>query len=345
MTEARNPITVGGSGNGGRMLDVLGMDEVEERAYRRLVTLPSESAGALADGLGLELGSAAAALAALEEKGLVARSVAEPGHFVASPPAVALGSLIVQRQEDLRQAQLELSALAESYRGGASERTLTDVIDVVRGPQAVAQRFAQLQRGAKREVLALVKSSVALVSAEENVDEEVALGRGVTYKVVLERAAFEKPGFFDLVTESVQAGEQVRVRESVPLRLVVADRQLALLPLFPTGDDIGGGALLVHPSGLLDALLALYDLVWEQSNPVLPSGDGPVVTDPEAIDTTDRHVLALLLHGLTDQAIGSQLGMSLRTVQRRVHQLMERAGVATRFQLGHAAALRGWVAG
>jgi hypothetical protein len=37
--------------------------------------------------------------------------------------------------------------------------------------------------------------------------------------------------------------------------------------------------------------------------------------------------------------------MSLRTVQRRVHQLMERAAVTTRFQLGHAAAQRGWVTG
>lgn len=326
------------------MLDVLGMDELEERAYRRLVTLPSESADDLAGELGLELGAAAAALAALEEKGLVARSIAEPGHFVASPPAVALGSLIVQRQEDLRHAELELSALAEAYRGGASERTLTDVIDVVRGPQAVAQRFAQLQRGAKREVLALVKSSVALVSAEENVDEETALGRGVKYQVVLERAALDKPGFFDRVTESVHAGEEVRVRDTVPLRLVVADRQLALLPLLPTGDDLGGGALLVHPSGLLDALLALYDLVWAQSNPMLPSGAGIAEADLEAIDQVDRHVLALLLHGLTDQAIGGQLGMSLRSVQRRVHQLMERAGVATRFQLGHAASQRGWVA-
>jgi DNA-binding NarL/FixJ family response regulator len=56
-------------------------------------------------------------------------------------------------------------------------------------------------------------------------------------------------------------------------------------------------------------------------------------------------MLNMLLAGLTDQAIGGQLAMSLRTVQRRVHQLMNRAGVATRFQLGHEAALRGWLAG
>jgi predicted transcriptional regulator len=309
------------------------------------VELPSESAQALAANVEASVSAIGAALETLESKGLVARSMATPDHFVASPPAVALGSLIVQRQEEIRRAQLELGSLTERYRGAAAERTHTDVIDVVRGPQAVAQRFAQLQRGAKREVLALVKSTVALVSAEENVDEEVALGRGVTYQVVLERAAFDKPGFFGMVEESVNAGELVRVADTVPLRLVVADRELALLPLLTSGDDdLGAGALLVHPSGLLDALVSLFDFVWTQANPIVATDSGAREVAADQIDEVDSRVLALLLAGLTDQAIGGQLGLSLRTVQRRVHQLMDRAGVATRFQLGHEAARRRWLA-
>ena len=59
--------------------------------------------------------------------------------------------------------------------------------------------------------------------------------------------------------------------------------------------------------------------------------------------TSTRRSSALLLAGLTDQAIGNQLGLSLRTVQRRVSQLMERARVATRLQLGHEAGRRGWL--
>ena len=53
-------------------------------------------------------------------------------------------------------------------------------------------------------------------------------------------------------------------------------------------------------------------------------------------------VLALLLGGLTDQAVAGQLGLSLRTVQRRISQLMIKAGVATRIQLGWYAARKGW---
>ncbi|MGZ0150289.1 helix-turn-helix domain-containing protein [Kribbella sp. WER1] len=325
------------------MLDVLGLEAIEESAYRRLITLPSESVEELAAALRVETSDLAAALDGLEEKGLVARSTATPGHFVASPPALALGSLIVQRQEDIRRAQLELGRLAEQYRGVMADRSDTDVIEVVRGAQAVAQRFGQMQRGASDEVLALVKASVAVVSADENVDEDAALARGVTYRVVVERAAFAKPGFVDLVAESVKAGEQIRVTGDLPLRLIVADRSLALLPLAPTAADSAGGALLVHPSGLLDALLHLFDLIWAGANEVLPAENGTTELSADRLDDLDTRILTLLLAGLTDQAIGGQLGLSLRTVQRRVSNLMDRAQVVTRFQLGHEAARRGWL--
>ena len=326
------------------MLDVLGLDATEEGAYRRLVALPSASAEDLAEVMTSSVSALATALSALEDKGLVARSTGQPGHFVASPPSLALGSLIVQREEEIRRAQLELGRLTEQYRGSVADRTGTDVVDVVRGSRAVADRFAQMQRGASSEVVALVKTSVAVVTAEENTaSEDVAVARGVAYRVVLERSAFERPGFMDRVVDSISAGESVRVTDSLPLRLVIADRSLALLPLAPTASDSGGGALLVHESGLLDALLHLFDLVWASSNEVVPSASGVSVLDADRIEDVDARILTLLLAGLTDQAIGGQLGMSLRTVQRRVSGLMDRASVVTRFQLGHEACRRGWV--
>lgn len=225
------------------MFDVLGLDAMEEGAYRRLLQVPSASVQSLAVAMIADESQVFEALKALEEKGLVARSTASPSHFVASPPDLGLGSLIVSRQEDIRRVQLELARLTEQYRATNAGRTDTEVVDVVRGRQAVAQRFAQLQRGAKQEVLALVKSTVAVVSAEQNVDEDIAVERGVKYRVVQERAAFERPGFLDLVRKSLQAGELVRVVSEVPLRLVIADRSLALVPLMNAADAPAGALL------------------------------------------------------------------------------------------------------
>ncbi len=326
------------------MLSVLGLDEAEERAYRRLIQVPSGSADDLVALLGCGPAQAEAVLTALETKGLVARSTGKADRFVASPPQVALGALVVERQEDLRRAQHELGALAEAYRGTALDRTVSDVVDVVLGSQAVAQRFAQLQRSARHEILLLAKSEYVVVQPEDNDDETLAVARGVTYKVALERANLDREGFFPEVTDSIRNGVEVRVAHSIPVRLLIADGELALVPLPSAGDrNPGGGALLIHPSGLLDALKAVFALVWESASVLVVSGDSLDQVGGDRLQAIDAQVLSLLLAGLTDQAIGGQLGLSLRTVQRRVRLLMDRAQVDTRLQLGYQARRRGWL--
>jgi DNA-binding NarL/FixJ family response regulator len=50
--------------------------------------------------------------------------------------------------------------------------------------------------------------------------------------------------------------------------------------------------------------------------------------------------MALLIAGLTDTASARHLGVSLRTVQRRVAALLDELGVQTRFQAGAKLAFR-----
>src|SRR5262245_22285278 len=110
------------------VLDVLGLDRAEERAYRQLIELPSGDAEELATLLGVDWSHAVALLTSLEAKGLVARTTTGRDRYVASPPAVALGALVVQRQEELKRAQLELAALTDTYRGGSGRRSVHDAI-------------------------------------------------------------------------------------------------------------------------------------------------------------------------------------------------------------------------
>jgi DNA-binding CsgD family transcriptional regulator len=132
---------------------------------------------------------------------------------------------------------------------------------------------------------------------------------------------------------------QVRVARTLPIRLVIVDRELALVPM--AGDT--HGALLIHPSPLLDALQCMFDLVWQSAARLVLDGDRVGEVDGDALEPVDATVLSLLLAGLTDQAVGKQLDLSMRTVQRRVRHLMDRADVDTRLQLGHEAARRGWI--
>lgn len=326
------------------MLDVLGLQGHEELVYRHLVALPAGTVAELAAAAGLDRLEVTGLLAALADKGLVARATSDRDRYVASPPAVALGALLVQRQEELHRAQMEMAKLVSVYRGAGSQRDVADVVDVVHGVEAIGQRFAQLQRAARHQVQTLVRADVAAVSAEANEEvERAALARGVRYQVVLERSAFERRGFYGAAEEALAGGVELRVANAVPLRLLAVDRELALIPLASAeaGEPVRD-ALLVHQSGLLDGLLALFDSVWQGSPELVVGGDGVVESDADALEPLDRKLLSLLLAGLTDQSIGLQLGLSLRTVQRRVRQMMDRAGVETRLQLGHQAARRGW---
>lgn len=62
---------------------------------------------------------------------------------------------------------------------------------------------------------------------------------------------------------------------------------------------------------------------------------------PEGLARDHDQALANLVAGLTDQASAHRLGVSERTVQRRIKELMEWSDSGNRMQLGHRAALAG----
>ncbi|WP_327352498.1 helix-turn-helix domain-containing protein [Streptomyces sp. NBC_01304] len=326
------------------MLGAIGLDEVQETAYRTLVSLGAADVGDLAHRLGFGEVDAERALRRLENHGLAAQSSARPGRWVAAPPGVALGALLTQQRHELEQAELAAALLSEEYRAQAAEPAVHDLVEVVTGAGAVAQRFLQLQLGATEEVCALVTGRPVVVAGNDNDAEVQAAGRGVSYRVVVEREVlFQPTGLVDL-SAALGRSEQVRVVDRVPTKLVIADRSLAMVPL--TSRMAEPAALVVHASGLLESLTGLFEAVWRDALP-LRLGEGGVGVEEVASsgpDGTDLEILSLLLAGLTDASVAKQLDLGLRTVQRRVKRLMELTGVTTRLQLGWHAYERGWVA-
>lgn len=324
------------------VLGAVGLDDAQEAAYRALVGLGAAEVVDLSRRLGMPEDEAARVLRLLERQGLVAQSSARPGRWVAAPPTVALGALLTQHRHQLEQAELAAAVLAQEYRGEAAEPSAHDLVEVVTGASAVAHRFNQLQLGAEKEVCALVTGTPMVVSGMENTAEERAVERGVGFRVVVEREVVSGPNGIAELTAALRREERVRVVDRVPTKLVVADRSLAMVPM---ARDAGGpAALVVHGSGLLDSLMALFESVWREALPIrLDTGGAPYEESPDAPDAVDLQILSLLLAGLTDASVAKQLEVGLRTVQRRVKRLMELADVTTRLQLGWHAYERGWV--
>ncbi|CAM5651954.1 Helix-turn-helix transcriptional regulator OS=Streptomyces alboniger OX=132473 GN=CP975_28695 PE=4 SV=1 [Streptomyces alboniger] len=88
---------------------------------------------------------------------------------------------------------------------------------------------------------------------------------------------------------------------------------------------------------MTEALQKLFEMAWQQATPLgQPAGDG-------ALSEGERTLIRLLAAGTKDEAVARHLGVSLRTLRRRVSELQERLGAASRFQLGVRASQRGWV--
>ena len=167
------------------------------------------------------------------------------------------------------------------------------------------------------------------------------------YRVVIHRPAPPNPAWSPRTIESLRDGVEVRVAESLPIKLILADAELALVPLTVTpGEE--PGAVLLHRAGLLTAMDALFEIVRRLRAPARRRhADGGTVRDAQDLEADaptalDREILALLLAGLTDQAVATQLDLSLRTLQRHLRHLMDIAGVQSRMQLGWYAARHDW---
>ncbi len=326
------------------MLGALGLEPAEEAIYRSLLGRFSASASQIVELVELPESDVARALARLQESGLVDHKA---GGYCAAPPAVALGALITERRDALRMAEHALVTLAEEHRAAAAGRAIGTLIEVVTGTAQVRHRFLQVQQAARAQLRLFVTAPFVAVPPGQNTAETAAVDRGIRVRALLERAVLEEPGLVEEALDSLCNGVEVRVADELPMKLLIADADLALVPL---GIETRGepGAVLLHRSGLLAALEALFESSWSRAHPLeLPRISARATQiaelDYSGVTNLDRKIVALLIAGLTDQAVSAQLDLSLRTLQRRLRHLMDIAGVRTRIQLGWYAARNGWV--
>jgi sugar-specific transcriptional regulator TrmB/DNA-binding CsgD family transcriptional regulator len=342
------------------MLQALGLGPAEESIYTALLARPTASAQDLARQTGLEKAETTRILLDLATRGLVAVATEagsgapdspecgagrQPARYRLTPPSVALAPLLVEQRNALHRAETAFSMLTEQYRSTAAHPA-GSVVEVVVGVEQVAHRFHQLQRGAQRELLVfLVGAPIAVPREEADMSESSALERGVDFRVVAAKDYLDGHEVAQDVRAAITAGLELRLVDSLPLKMVVSDRERAMVPLDMA--DSGGepSAIVVHRSGLLTALVHLFEKEWAQARPLYNTTTGVRAEASADQQPTEGEleVLALLLAGISDRRAASQLGLSIRTVERRTRRLMDLAGADSRLQLGWHAARAGWL--
>ncbi|MGI5520138.1 TrmB family transcriptional regulator [Micromonospora sp. CA-259024] len=309
-----------------------GISTVDEAVLRVLLGRGHATAAELAAATGLTVERVSAGLDHLRWQGLVARLAVEPNRYAAADPRVAFDALLHPAEQALRRARDAAAELAVIFESARPEAATTGPVEVVTGEE-ISRAFLRLQQSAVREVRAFDRPPY--VHAAGNPVEPAVLARNVRWRAIYHPDALEQPGALAEIRGLVALGEQARVLVDVPFKMHLVDDRVALVPLEPGPD--GACGLLVYASVLLDALKFVFDVCWGRAVP-LDSAAGA-----DELSAEDRQLLTLLAAGVKDETIGRQLGLSVRTMRRRVRRLLDLLGAQTRFQAGMEAIRRGWI--
>lgn len=322
------------------MLEAVGLGRDEEDAYLALLRTPAKCCQELAERLDVPPQALAGTLHELQDKGLLHH---DPGRGLrVAPPDLALGALLVQRQAQLQQTQTAVARIIEDYRARAVLHDSGEVVEVLTGRHQVADRYLEMQHGAFKEVRAMVTGPVMAVSSQDNHAARASLSAGVRHRVVYDRELLGGQEDSVQLEEWYGLGEQIRVTEEVPMKLTIVDERVAFLPTVAARME-EPSAIVVRASGLFDALTWIFESVWSSAIPYPANGGGGGASTPGGPDEQERRLLSLMLAGGTDTSIAKQLGVSVRTVQRRVGRLSDLVGARTRLQLVWQATRRGWL--
>jgi DNA-binding CsgD family transcriptional regulator/sugar-specific transcriptional regulator TrmB len=322
------------------MLSALGLNETTEKVYRGLLAFPGFGVEELSAHLLLPEAEVHTALAELADLALLRVSREDPGVRLPVSLQRAMAILLQRQQNELETRRAQLAASREQVTALLTEpATGGDPIERLLGLDAIQARLEELMTAATEEVLALIPGgpqAPATLAAARPLDEDLA-ARGLTRRSVYQDSMRADRTNMDYARWTIGLGAQVRTAPLVPPRMIIIDRRIAVLAFDP--DATARGIAILREPGVLAGLLALFEQTWSDGTDLETTEAG----GDDDITPMERELLRMLAAGLTDEAAAKRLGVSLRTVKRRMEVLMRRLDAGSRFEAGFKAGQRGWL--
>ncbi|MFI6343989.1 LuxR C-terminal-related transcriptional regulator [Streptomyces sp. NPDC050560] len=270
--------------------------------------------------------------------GLLRERDSAPGVYTAVSPDSAelqLVGPVMRRVADLQGAmgrlRDEFSGLAEVYREGMVHRMRSEGVEIIPNLADVRARLDEHAVTVKHEIRTSQPGGARPeeVLAEAMGRTEGALARGVLMRTLYQHTAQFSQATLAFVERVTAQGAEIRTLGDAFSRLIVFDRDTAFIGL---RDDPRGAALVRDPS-VVAFMVEAFDRAWVQARP-FPSAVGRKEA-VAASDAVKADIVRILLAGEDDKAIARRMGMSVRTCQRHINEVMARAGARNRVQAGY----------
>ncbi len=321
------------------LMKALGFGDEAARLYERLLPLSDLADGVIAKALGISVAQLGEAVVPLVEAGIVDHA---DGELHALNPAEAVSAMLSREAQGAADAHARLAEIARALPSLAGIHTRA-TRTWPRGEQPLdGEVFSSTQVTATLEAvithstgdLKWLRPDQWALPSEDLMSSLVrkAIENGRRARAIYPaRALSEAP---QMLAFRAEIGEEIRVLPELPTRLLVVGTSHALLP-----DPLGhvDARLLIRQRGIVESLNLLFEELWARG--AVPD----VGRGYKFVVDVRRMLLQQLAAGAQDEQIARRLGLSLRTVRRRVAELMTALGAESRFQAGVEAARRGWL--
>jgi DNA-binding CsgD family transcriptional regulator/sugar-specific transcriptional regulator TrmB len=328
-----------------KVLEPLGLDDATYAVYHALLREPDSTPERIAALVNRPIDEVHQLMTELRKLDLLVPTWTNPDVEHAVHPRVGLAGLVERRRTELNHKLAELAAaqaaaetMAEQYNELLTSRTSGDV-EILKGRANASRRIEELGAKARESFWGLIPAHVddIVAPAEESPDLPL-LERGIKMRTVyLQSMTVSKQGL-EFAAFMHKHGNEVRATPTLPMRLLLIDHEIAIMPLDPAVESAGA---VIHRSPAVVALaLALFDAYWSRATDLFAPEDRD---NDSPLTPHEAEVLRLLAGGAKDEQVARLLGISLRTARRITANLSDRLDATSRFELGVAAAKRGWV--
>lgn len=318
--------------------------------YTRLRQTACASRTQVADEAGLPSDVTADGWEHLDLLGLV-REVPGTQDVTAVAPDVAFMDILTKHHEQLDRHAADLERLSQAaetlngrYRRVVAAESAGARVEIIRGDQEKRNRLlvAMNERAQLRSDSMHPGPLPPTDVLEKSLQEDAALlKRGVRVRAIYGQSATGAPRNRKYLADLATLGAEVRLAAQIPFDLLLTDRDVAYLTVAQTAGEHSAGASMVEVRGdvLISSYQALYEHCWLQAVPLRT--DGQLAEGHHQRLDVQQTILRLMFNGLSDEQIGTRLGISPRTLRRHTVQIMDRLGATSRFQAGVLAAERG----
>jgi DNA-binding CsgD family transcriptional regulator len=167
-------------------------------------------------------------------------------------------------------------------------------------------------------------------------DQDLAvMARGVVLRAVYQADAARSPEVLRYLTEFAGHGAQVRVSARVRHRTIIVDREMVIVAV--DEDSLTVPFLVVEEPAMVRSFQAQFAAMWKSAHSVGIGAEDSLGSE------TVQQTLDILKSGVTDEVAARRLGVSVRTIRRRVAAVMELLGAESRFEAGVKAVQAGWL--